>query len=698
MIHIKFQINTLEDLHIGNGLNKAGLYDNGTTKEEIDGKWLPVINSETFKGILRQSLLELCDFADNLVKQSYFDIYREIFSYSNQASLDIIILPENKKTPEKIWEDPFIINTYTAVDKKARKAEFKSLRSIECVRKGFVFIGDLYFANSNNSKRETLKEFLRQGLLNIKWLGSNRRRGLGAVEISILDAVDSYDIKNVKNMQQMNELVLIVRTEDDVTIAGGGQSGNHFKTLDFIPGTSFLGALRVALGRYASPCLELLEDDKCRVSNFLPLPYDFNVEKLFSSEIFPFITPIPDSARRKKSSEIYAGIDKDLPYWVYEQENNYYLSNILSQDQSTDENKDKEDNKSFQGGYIIYDQNQWFYYKPSLGLKMRNSINPATQSVEIESGLFSQDCIPKGTYFIGKLSFLTAEEANKMKENLVTFFNDKYFLHIGRGSKPLSAYAIYPATKKTEYPQRTSTNKFTLNCVSDVILPNSDLLYSSIIPASYLENELQLEEGTLTLEKSFSGIRKIHSFSGLAGIRRFAVAAITAGSTFVYSYTDNSDITSKLENIALKGIGIRRNEGFGNIAFNINLNYNSGDTKKITFKLISHPSNLAEKYNNLYNEASDIAGIIRDNNKELSIQSKKLFHLLSSKNDPRIIYLWLKNGADKEKGDNKPFTSLKQTFENKTGINSYSIESISKEQEEKIECFTLALSLINKEK
>lgn len=691
MIHIRFQIGTLEDLHIGDGLNKAGLYDDGTTKDKIDGKWLPEINSETFKGILRQSLLESCNFAEDSKQQCYSDLYREIFSYSNQASLDIIILPESKKTPGKIWEDPFTINTYTAVDKKARKAESRSLRSIECVRKGFVFTGDLYFANPNEAKRGTLIEFLKQGLLNIKWLGSNRRRGLGAVEISILDTVDSYNITNVKNMQQMKELVLIVKTEDDVTIAGAGQSGNHFKTLDYIPGTSFLGSLRVALGRYASPCLELLEDDKCTISNFLPLPCDFNVENQFNSEIFPFITPIPYSARRKKSSEIYTGIDKDLPYWVYEQEDNHYLNNILSQDQSNSENIYKENNKSFSGGYIIYDQNQWLYYKPSLGLKMRNSINPATQSVEVESGLFSQDCIPKGTYFIGKLCFLTAEEANNMKENLTAFFNDKYFLHIGRGSKPLSAYAIYPATKKTEYLQRTFPNKFTLTCISDVISLNTDLSYSSTIPASYLEKELNLSQGTLTLKKSYAGIRKIHSFSGLAGIRRFAVTAITAGSTFVYSYTGNSDIASKLENIAQKGIGIRRNEGFGNIAFNINLHYNSEDAKQITFKLISHHSNLAEKYNILYHEASNI---ITTNNIKRTNQSKKLFHLLSSKNDPRIIYLWLKNGADKEKGHDKPFTNLKDVFERVTGIDSYSIERINEEQEKKIESFTLALNLL----
>lgn len=693
MIQINFLIEVLEDLHIGNGLDKAGLYDNGTTKDKREGYWKPAINSETFKGILRQSLLELCNLANDSDKNNYIDLYSELFSYSNQASLDIIIKPEKEKTPEEIWEDPFIINTYTAVDKQARKAESKSLRSIECVRKGFFFSGILYYANPKDAKQEAQIKFLQKGLLNIKWLGGNRRRGLGAVEISIIDDENSYHIKKFKDIQQMNEIVLIVQNEDEVTIAEGGQKGNHFKTSDYIPGTSFLGALRVALGQNASSCLDLLEDHKCWVSNFLPLPNLGIEDELYNSEILPFITPIPNSARRKKTSDIYSDINKELPYWVFKQENNHYLNNILSIDQATDERKGRENNKSFQGGYIMYHQNQWHYYKPSLELRMRNSINPATQSVEVVSGLFSQDCISKGTFFIGKLSFQTAEEAQKMKENLVSFVNNKRFLHIGKGSKPLSIYAIYPATVKTEYPKKTFTNKFTLNCVSDVILPNTDLSYSSTIPASYLEKELHLPEGTLTLNKSFAGIRKIHSFNGLAGIRRFAVTAIMAGSTFVYSYKGDYDIIPKLEKIAQKGIGIRRNEGFGTIAFNIDLTFNAESTKQITFHLVSNPSKLAEEYNNLYQNANTIKQILKP-----SAQSKKLFHLISSKKDLSIIYLWLKNGADKEKGRNKPFTSLKQAFENETGINRYPIESISKEQEEKIECFTLALSLINKEK
>ena len=51
-IEIKCSLELLEDFHIGTGSGNIGLYDDGQLKDKLG---LPLINSSTIKGLLRDS-------------------------------------------------------------------------------------------------------------------------------------------------------------------------------------------------------------------------------------------------------------------------------------------------------------------------------------------------------------------------------------------------------------------------------------------------------------------------------------------------------------------------------------------------------------------------------------------------------------------------------------------------------------------
>ena len=95
-IEIKCSLELLEDFHIGTGSGNIGLYDDGQLKDKLG---LPLINSSTIKGLLRDSCSQLDRMRERLgVNEASW--YKRIFeSHEDMSSLDIQIeadgFPEN---------------------------------------------------------------------------------------------------------------------------------------------------------------------------------------------------------------------------------------------------------------------------------------------------------------------------------------------------------------------------------------------------------------------------------------------------------------------------------------------------------------------------------------------------------------------------------------------------------------------------
>lgn len=141
----------------------------------------------------------------------------------------------------------------------------------------------------------------------------------------------------------------------------------------------------------------------------------------------------------------------------------------------------------------------------------------------------------------------------------------------------------------------------------------------------------------------------------MAGIRRFGIKAISKGSVFVYDCNGASISEETKEELERRGIGLRTNEGYGRIVFDLDL----GDVSQHGPQLreINPPvSQLAAKYEQTLQEAERIAGEMQYAGRISPADKNKLYQLLLRKTDPQIIRTWLVNGT-------KHNTDKKESFE-----------------------------------
>ena len=657
MIRIDFTINTLEDLHIGEGINKAGLYDDGTVKDILGN---PALGSETFKGLLRQSLLEYKSNNPRVEDVETKVLYDTLFTYSVQNSMDIII----KANEESLKDENFILLSFTAIDDDTGKAKDKTLRTIECVRKGIKFDGVLFFNGDNTELRSAMTNYLRNALTDINWIGSHRRRGLGAVQIEISETplIEFPQPPTIKDIST-SELALMLELQDDVTIAGAGQFVNHYNTLDYIPGTSLLGMLRVAVGRSYPESLPLLSEDSI-CSNLYPIPNWIKYEDHINEGSLPFICPIPLSARQQKASDAFTSSTNTnkYPHWLLKTDKQHLLANELKGD-FADTETEADSSKSFRGGYIIREntKSEWGYYCPPLTLKLRNAIDSNTQRTGTDS-LITQDCLAAGNRFLGTIRLSSKEEAKKLYNTLIKIAENNPFLHIGKGSKPVSIKAVYPVKSKISPLINPETNTIRLTCLSDVIMRDQQLQFNNCISSEYLADKLGIKGNDIKLTKQFSNTRIIHGFHGLAGIRRFGVQAICKGSVFVYECAVTEDVRKLLIELEETGIGFRTNEGYGRIAVDVSLGTKNQNSLNLDVNTEIDESKLANRFFIQYKAADSICRKIKEI-EDADRVVKNLYQLLLRKTDLRTISKWLDNGASKEKSDDaKKFTHLKELF------------------------------------
>ncbi len=627
-INIKFIINTLEDFHIGSGLEKIGVYDDGQYKDK-DNK--PAIKNETFKGLLKQSCRELVGI--ELFDKELFD---KIFNFENQNSLDVDIkLKENDDD-----KNYFIVHTFTSVEHKTKRAKDNSLHNIEFAGKGLKFCGEINFLIKDDNEAEKIEEFLKKGLKNLKWWGGYRRRGFGKIKIHMIDKEDENCIKSLEKVEKKDNnedtttiLSLILELQEDATIAGKASAGNIIETLDYIPATSILGMTRFVLMSSQKDVFDYLNDSKIKVSNFYPVPSkkDFNIEEIsgkFKEIHNAFIAPVPLSLRQNKATEIEFGGDfegKNIPHWALKS-NKKAFAEIVNKDSligRDSASQDEGSDKSFSGGYIYtpiesLDSKNILsnstYTKVKTILSMRNHIETKKQSSKKKGGLFSQEKIKKGAIFKGKIVFDSVDDAKKFKEHFNDYLAGNRNFHVGRGGKPVKVidYKFLNTDNKVT-DIKLNDKKFTITFLSDVILFDNKLNRVKSLNADILADKLGIEnkkikdkDGNekyeLTLKSKVDAGRIIQNYNGLSGLRRFSDMAIKKGSAYCFEYTGNENIAKKLKELEKNGLGVRKFEDFGDVKVNYPIHFD-------VFKLSEEEKKRREEENKNKKEKNKLSKI-----------------------------------------------------------------------------------------
>ncbi|MBI4377983.1 MAG: hypothetical protein HY578_02680 [Nitrospinae bacterium] len=199
----------------------------------------------------------------------------------------------------------------------------------------------------------------------------------------------------------------------------------------------------------------------------------------------------------------------------------------------------------------------------SLGLKkiisMHNAIDFSTQTTE-EGKLFSYELICEGQSFSGKIKASEKSYLEKIKVLL-----DNKSLYLGKGnSRGLGEVEI---VKKEISENRPTIGEikdgFTLTLLSDAILMKEDGSFLRTLTGDYLGI------GNIMPEKAFARTKDIALWNSAADLPRETVIALVAGSCFFKFKSKPSDeVKKKLLSLETEGIGIRWEQGFGEIKIN----------------------------------------------------------------------------------------------------------------------------------
>ena len=646
LVRIDFTIKTLEDFHIGTGLDCAGLYDDGQVKDKNGN---PYIRPETLKGLLKESCRQV-----RSVITDYQSAYSELFDYKNLGSLDVFV-----QYVENSALTPFIIHTFTKIDPEKGTGQDGSLRDIEFGSKGCNFKCSLEMQLKHDDEAKSVQELLELGIKNLKLIGSSRRRGFGAVKCEIAEKHTETDKNETSQLEDSQNYRILLELQDATCIAGAGQTGNIIHTMNYLSGTTALGMFRNILLKLNSAA-KIFDDGRVSVTNFYPTIQD----KLDDSVVIP----VPLSLRMMKATDKYSTYyegnrnikdeEMEIPHWMLELKpksgSKKDFLNLISRDTLIQDDNIVSSDKSLKDEYILFkdsdmDTENAEVFKPGIEIILRNRITEDLQATG-DDGVFTQEMLVRGTRFVGKISFNNLSAAEEFKTLYKDWLTGDVNFHTGRGAKSIRVVDIQPIKDTTITPVTATGSDLTITLLSDMILLDDKLNPRSQLNATDLglENELSLQNSIIST--------RIHqSFSGTAGLRRFSDQVITKGSCIHFSVNEGKTIDAdKLIQLGMTGIGSKTDEGFGRFA--VNLPLHSYQNSKPTFeasinKGIKLPKHEVDKLNKIAEQFQYIKSLDIYKIKGESTFYNKIISYMESKYDSEKIHNEICHGKETRSKD-----------------------------------------------
>ncbi|MFN3373375.1 MAG: hypothetical protein ACK44M_07420 [Chloroflexus sp.] len=223
-------------------------------------------------------------------------------------------------------------------------------------------------------------------------------------------------------------------------------------------------------------------------------------------------------------------------------------------------------------------------HKPRRLLEMHIRIDPVSGRVST-GDLYGYVALEPGQYFVGEITCTDAtvwqtlhamaglqKGVNELKVGKATQRGyGKVSVVFQPGDKPL--FHLQDLDKRI-----TSTEQVTMLLLSDAIVPDPWGRFWRGFDPAWLKRELRLPNNVDVSidcnqngEKlAFSAVRTVDSFNATLGLPRARDIAIVAGSSVRLSFKNitKHDLITCLAETEARGIGLRRDEGFGQVAFN----------------------------------------------------------------------------------------------------------------------------------
>lgn len=500
---------------------------------KVDSKGKPFFNGKHIKGILKERVTqfklglgeseeETKKFIDkyfgkegNYIKDNNFDKIR----FSN-----LVLVDENNYN----IDDRYGIK----IDRKTRTTVHNSLFRYEHITAGTEFKGDIEVPDKID--REDLK-FILACLFHLDTIGGFKSRGIGKVAVFIKgrelkykeneDTIDNIISEILKSNNENSKANLNGKVKKysytlslkEPFILTGREIGNYVEVRDSIQGSTVRGAMIEHFAKSKDISLEDLlcieaSDAICGnvnlASKFIT-KYAINGEKIETDKIVDPRNEIEDKSKGK---------------------------GVKLERKGTSMLKAK-------------------------GNEISIAINFQTKSVE-DGMLFNSEYLQCDEKLIGDIV---------LPEGLVDE-NKDYTIYLGKMKskgfgKAVIKFGKYEKERanlkaRIEKLQKQAKEKIlTFDLQSDLILPFNTIYnvgeqFKSLVGIS----ELKFEES-----KSYINTGKLGGYNIINNIRKVDELVITRGSVLTYEIDDFNSILPQLEEIEEKGLGLRKNEGFGRV-------------------------------------------------------------------------------------------------------------------------------------
>lgn len=518
------KIKLRSDLCAGVGKHYAAILDLDTALDEFG---LPYIPSRRIKGCMREA-------ADLIGVQSINELFGES-GKGEAGSLRIgnAVIEHYTETVTAIRENGILHNEVTdlfcytrqetSIDSQTGTAKDGSLRFVRVVNRDYPDSSDpicFYAPISFDDEYETEIEKICKALRNI---GYHRNRGLGAIECSLTETTDIFQLdEQAFEAETDYEMRYQIFLNGDLMLPSADSS----HSMDYIPGTSVLGALAA---RYQGENFEdLFLSENVRFSNLY----------ISDPEGHPF-DPAP-----KFLAKIKAAVD----------ENDKGIKNTIGvKSENGDTDEPPKQYKPLKKGYI---NKGYGYIEPERKIVYHNNING------VDGGLYIQYCICGGQYFSGTIT----AKGKYLKEIYPLFGNG--VIYIGRSKTAQYAacsivdITVNKANNNTFTAKQGSVVAFVLQ--SDVILTDENGVFTadSFALLNTLKNDNLIfeEEDSAVTDKTAIAVKIISGYNAKWNLKKPQITAFAAGSAVIARVNADTELPKQML------IGEKRNEGFGVIS------------------------------------------------------------------------------------------------------------------------------------
>lgn len=634
-LKLTFQIELKSDYHISAGHGGGAGVDSALQR---DADHAPVIRGTTLTGLLRDGLWRLLEskslqayrlcqasrqFNDNANEYcgQFDNTPREpcpacrLFGAPNQPKRWRIASARPSWQNDDAYFMDSQVEQHVRIDPRTRRAEPRKLFSQEVGtdKQTFTFTATCPVNNKSALDEAALLTAVAR---NVRLLGRSRRRGQGECRFKLMEVEGAEEIKpdpdwqsaflkrfgNVwlkgepaslaegittltasKSAEEKGEkfrIRLIIRTDEPILISQRAESGNQFKSLPYINGQTLLGAL----GWRAARRYDL--QDKPTYKAFLQLFRRGGIQfsNLYPAELKTNLYPTIPTPHDLYTCKLVPG---NPPHG--------HGMRLTTQNPIITCQKNECDSPLRRvKGFVklkAWEGNQDHQYEVSHTTEMHIRMDPKSGRV-VEGDLYGYVVLDPGQYFVGDLICQNQGAWDTFSQLTGLSLEESETIWIGRASRrgygKVSAWFEKITLEEdiwARQPQNGTVKEIQLTLLTDTIIQDTWGRYVTGFKPGWLKGELGLDVKEKGIRAAAS-TRHIDGFNGLFQLPRWRDIALTAGSTAHLLLEKPIDLES-LTQFTSKGIGLRQEEGFGQIAINhpVYTQYIQGEGRSVSINM-----------------------------------------------------------------------------------------------------------------